>query len=208
MDEVTTGIRPSGESDGHNGHLKAEVDVYFPDEMPGVVYVRYAGTWFRYERSGSAADIPEAFNAGNGGVHKPAPESTSLHWAGHQDGSSLELVRERKPRVYYDPYKHPNLFVTGNGGPPRAPLPVLEMNAHLEDPKPWLDPATGKRFTCDQARIPTAILKYAPRKDPCERLQGTQAVDELIQAIIAAPPAGGIGADAPRAPRRRRVPVR
>lgn len=165
MDEVTAGTRPFG-ADWHrfNANPKADVDVYFPGE-PGVIYVRRFGLWFRYERSGSlsAADTKEELNGGNGSVHECAPESLSLHWPGYYSGSSQELILKRRPRVYYDPHKHPDRLVCGNGEPPTLPLPVLELNGHQEDPEPWLDPITGKRFTCDQARTPTAILRYSPR---------------------------------------------
>lgn len=188
MNDATTCNRPSGE-DGHGlyGHLSADVDVFFPADKPGVIYVRSAGTWLRYESSvpGTGTDATE-FTSGNGRVPDPAPENLSLHWPGHQAGMSLELMRESKPRVYYDPCEHPGLFVTGNGGPPRAPLPVLEMNGHLDDLAPWLDPATGHRFTCDQARSSTAVLKYAPRPEqsntPPEPLQGVLPAGNLVPA--------------------------
>ncbi len=167
MDEVTAGTRPFG-VDGHRftANPKADVDVYFPGE-PGVIYVRRSGLWFRYQRSDSVsgADTKEELNGGNGSVRECAPESRSLHWAGYYSGSSQELIRERRPRVYFDPHKYPDRFVCGNGELPTLPLPVLELNGHQEDPEPWLDPTTGNRFTCDQARTLTAILNFSPRKD-------------------------------------------
>jgi hypothetical protein len=158
-----------------NGHLEVNVTVYFPVHAhgfpvkePGAIYVQAAGRWLRYEKSGpcSKADTMEQSNGANGSnAQEIAPENHSLHWAGHQSGRSQELIRERKPRVYYDPQKHPSLFVTENGGPPTAPLPALELNGHQEDSEPWLDPDSGTRFTCEQARTVTAVLRYAPRKE-------------------------------------------
>jgi hypothetical protein len=187
MDQATTGIQPLLDGHGLNGRLKAGVDVYVPADDPCVIYVRSAGTWFRYERSGTdlEAGTPEALNGGNGSVHGQVPANP--HWAGYYDGESLELVRERRPRVYYDPYQCPGLFVT-DGGPPRAPLPVLEMNGHLEDSEPWLDPTTGDRFTGDQARTLTAVLRYAPRKDQAIFSAGesrqTEQMGVLVQPMI------------------------
>ncbi|WP_461188409.1 hypothetical protein [Arthrobacter sp. Z4-13] len=168
-----------------SGHLKADVDVYVPADDPGVIYVRSSGTWFRYERSDPRAEAAptEAINGGNGSVHESPRENLSLHWAGQHSGSSQELIRDRRPRVYYDPHSHPGLFVTDNGGRPTAPLPALEMNGHLEDSEPWLDPATGKRFTCDQARTLTAILKYAPRKDKSTTSAGEEASKDRLTCI-------------------------
>ncbi|WP_458780361.1 hypothetical protein [Arthrobacter sp. D3-16] len=169
MDEVDAGTRPPG-VDGHgfnaNANANADADVYFPGE-PGVVYVRRSGLWCRYERSGSLseADTKGELNGGNGSAQECAPESRNPHWPGYYSGSSQELIRERRPRVYYDPHQHPERFVCAKGESPTLPLPVLELNGHQEDPEPWLDPTTGNRFTCDQARTPTAILRYAPRKD-------------------------------------------
>lgn len=64
----------------------------------------------------------------------PAQKPLSLHWAGHQSGRSYELNRAQRPRVYYDPKRHPDLFVANNDGAPVAPLPMLELNGDLEDP--------------------------------------------------------------------------
>ncbi|MBT2550806.1 hypothetical protein [Arthrobacter sp. ISL-65] len=149
-----------------NGHLT--VTVYIPAHEPDAIYVQAAGTWLRYEKYGPCpeTDANEWFNrAQDRNGPEPVPEPLSLHWAGHRSGSSQELIRKRRPRVYCDPQKHPDLFVTQNDGPPTAPLPALELTAHPGDPEPWVDPNNGTRFTCEQARTATAILRYAPRKD-------------------------------------------
>ncbi len=33
------------------------------------------------------------------------------------------------------------------------------------DPEPFEDPDTGKRFTCEQARLITKLLQYRPRAE-------------------------------------------
>lgn len=173
------GTRPPAEK-GQNprGNVASDVAVYFPAHEPGVVYVQTSGTWIRYERSdpcpeaGIEEQLTEQLYAVNGSkIQEPAPDNHNLHWAGHRSGSSQELIRKRRPRVYYDPQKHPGLLETENGAA-AAPLPDLELNGHLEDPEPWLDPTSGTRFTGEQARTATAILTYAPRKDQSTRRDG------------------------------------
>ena len=112
-----------------------------------------------------APDITEQFNRtqDTNGPER-ALKNPNLHWAGHRSGSCQELARECRPRVYYDPRERPDLFITQYGEPPTAPLPDLDLNGHLEDPEPWLDPNTGNRLTCGQARTAKHILKYEPRK--------------------------------------------
>lgn len=171
----------AGRSDP-SGRIEADVTVYFPAE-PDVIYVKVGGEWVQYERSGPCSgtreDNPEDNRednlAGLNGVReKTVQEETAqesplelkdLHWAGHGAGSCHELTPARKRRVYYDAKDRPDLFIVRDGEPPTRPLPVLDLDGHPQDPEPWLDPETGTRFTGDQARTTTTLLKYAPRAE-------------------------------------------
>lgn len=164
---------PPGRSDP-SGRVEADVTAYFPAE-PDVIYVKVGGEWVQYERSGPCSGTREDNLAGlNGAREKTAREKTAqetplklkdLHWAGHGAGSCHELTPARKRRVYYDPKERPDLFIVRDGEPSARPLPVLDLDGHPQDPEPWLDPETGTRFTGDQARTTTTLLKYAPRAE-------------------------------------------
>lgn len=177
---------PAGRSDP-SGRVKADVTVYFPAE-PDVIYVKVGGEWVQYERSGPCSGTREdhrednlADNRAGSNVvqektvqEKTAQEETAqetplelkdLHWPGHGAGSCHELTQARKRRVYYDAKDRPDLFIVRDGEPPARPLPVLDLDGHPQDPEPWLDPETGTRFTGDQARTTTTLLKYAPRAE-------------------------------------------
>jgi hypothetical protein len=67
--------------------------------------------------------------------------------------------------------------MANDGGPPTAPLPDLDLDNPSGDPAPWVDPEGGARFTCEQARTVTTVLKYAPRENHPGR-NGTRSLHE------------------------------
>lgn len=147
------------------------VTVYFPDGGRDLIYLEIDGQWVEYAKSVPRLDVPSG----------PDTPSNNLHWAGYSSDSSQEITREPKHRVYYDPTDRPDLFTVKDGEPPTLPLPVLDLNSHAEDPDPWLDPETGIRFSADQARTITKLLRYSPRKAKMTAWDSAQA--EASQAV-------------------------
>lgn len=155
MIEVTTGgAGPGQEQIAPTASADTGVTVYFPGGGQDLIYVQIDGQWVAYEKSVP----PQAPN-----FTETSPEPQVVHWAGYTCHSPYEITREPQRRVYYDPAARPDLFPTKEGGPPTAPLPVLDLVHDSEDPKPWLDPETANRFSSDEARTATNLLNYAPR---------------------------------------------
>lgn len=168
-EEMTDPLQSPKDRPDPSGHVKVDVTVCFPAEQD-VIYVKTGKEWVRYERSGRCSDTCAGIPRGMNGLQEKtaqegALEIKDLHWAGHGAGRCQELMPAHKHRVYYDPRERPDLFIIKDGEPPTRPLPALDLDDHLQDPEPWLDPASGTRFTCDQARITTTLLKYAPREE-------------------------------------------
>lgn len=170
MDETRTGDAvPRHDLSAPLAPADTGVTVYFPGGGHDLVYLQIDGQWVAYEKSVSrtASDFTQGDGPRAKGRQESEREPQVVHWAGYTCHSPYEITREPRRRVYYDPAAHPDLFVTKDGGPPTAPLPVLDLDGS-SDPKPWIDPKTGNRFSSDEARTVANLLNYAPRKSAPE----------------------------------------
>ncbi|MFE4834735.1 hypothetical protein ACFRAU_08635 [Arthrobacter sp. NPDC056691] len=157
-------------------NVQAGVTAYFLGGEQNLLYVEVDGQWVEYVKSAppsgaTAADAPAALTTpgphpqGGRGMQPGTDNQTGpVHWAGYTCHSPDEITRERPRRVYHDPATRADLLLTGTGGAPALPLPVLELAGPLEDPAPWLDPESGERFSSDRASLVLKLLRYAPRK--------------------------------------------